>query len=697
MTIPAFLASGTRANFAGATSVTPAIGGTQSDGNILIAHLLVKNNVAHSCSTPGWELLSDVTQGVNLRSTLWVARVPVGGSVAAPVFSWSSSGGGAAQVHQITRDAADISQPLSNIIKVLSSASGSGNPHTGAGGTTSYLNSLALYIFGSVANTAYAQPTGWVERTDNGSSTGNTRNVLGTKDMPTVGDVGAISITGATQPWVGWQLEIYEPDNGVYVVADGAQDFLSRSDGATSTTSLSSGTESGYTYSSGVRFQGIRVPHGATITSATLTMTTVSVSLQTGTAWGSWHGDKQVNAPVFSASDLPHNITRTTASTPLLSNGVESGQVVHDVTSIVQELIDQSGWVAGNALRFASNPAGSNGRVQYSDRSNNGAVYAATLSITYSVGGGSGITITAAAGGFLHSGKALNLLHGWAMPVSFGSFSLNSSAVSLRKDRLLTAQGVAFSLGSTPAGLAHGWTLSAAAGSFQLQLAAAGMRIGRAISAAVGGFNLASSAQLYILRRLIAQPRGFVLSSSPISLRKGGGFNAQSASYALASPAAFIRRGFQLPAQSGALSLAGQSIVVRRSLALPAAPATYAAVFRDAILLRNRALAANPGHFLAAAAETRLGQFFRKAAAVGSFLLNPTQSLLALKRQLLADAAAFDLTGTADLRLSGPITVTPPSARIYTPFFENRILVFSTENRIMLAPRQLFEDRVISP
>lgn len=386
-----------------------------------------------------------------------------------------------------------------------------------------------------------------------------------------------------------------------------------------------------------------------------------------------------------------------------------------------------------------------------------------SYTITLNMAGGNNLNLPAATGVFTRTGRAANLLRGWTLPAAGRAFTLASPATGLRKglpfplasatfihtpsaanllfqrklvaaqraftvtginavtaaSRRLTATSGSLSLTSAPTALRHGYVIPANTATFALASAPNTMRRSRAVAATPGTYIVAApTTNLLRTRQLVAAPAAFTSTYVAATLRKTtGGFSAAPGAFSFTSPAAFIRRGFQLPAQPGALSLTGNAVAVRHSLALPAAPATYAAVFRDAILLRNRALRADPGHFLASAPDTRLGQFFRKAAAVGSFLLNPQAALLALKRQLVADAAAFDLTGAADLNLSGPITITPPSARIYTPFFEDRVivfpaekpriyappadesrvLVFPTENRIMLAPRQLFEDRVITP
>jgi hypothetical protein len=102
-------------------------------------------------------------------------------------------------------------------------------------------------------------------------------------------------------------------------------------------------------FNGAVRFTGVAVPQGATITSATLTMTE-ETRYNTG-AKSTCRGEAADNPPAWSSSSLPSAMTPTTAS----ANAVDSGgaTTVITVTTIVQELVNRAGWVSGNAMRFA--------------------------------------------------------------------------------------------------------------------------------------------------------------------------------------------------------------------------------------------------------------------------------------------------------------------------------------------------------
>jgi hypothetical protein len=109
------------------------------------------------------------------------------------------------------------------------------------------------------------------------------------------------------------------------------------------------------TWGVGIRFNNVNVPQGATINSATLTITgTYSCGLNgcNSTIYGvdaddtsTWDGNK------------PSDQTQTTASTSFNKTGTFSPDLSYEtwtpsVTSIVQEIVNRGGWVADNSMSF---------------------------------------------------------------------------------------------------------------------------------------------------------------------------------------------------------------------------------------------------------------------------------------------------------------------------------------------------------
>lgn len=130
----------------------------------------------------------------------------------------------------------------------------------------------------------------------------------------------------------------------------------------------------------GLRFTGIAVPAGATITSATLTLKRDDGLGSTGSNWGILKGYAADTVGALT-SNRPYAAAKTTASVTVIN----SATVPYDVTAIVAEITGRPGWSTGNNLAFASVPTGSNGYLGWIDRSAS-SVNCAQLSITYTTG-----------------------------------------------------------------------------------------------------------------------------------------------------------------------------------------------------------------------------------------------------------------------------------------------------------------------
>lgn len=170
------------------------------------------------------------------------------------------------------------------------------------------------------------------------------------------------------------------------------------------------GEQSGTDTLGGVRFTGVTIDQGTTITSATLTGVVYgnsaggsSKSLQLDV-----FGDDVDNAPAWSASSHPGSgFTETTASaSQTLGSGTrdQGDSVAWTITSIIQELVDRGGWSNGNAVRFkiernSGSPTYNEIRFYDYDTDTLSSIF--TLDIVYSDGGVTGTgagTLSAIAG-----------------------------------------------------------------------------------------------------------------------------------------------------------------------------------------------------------------------------------------------------------------------------------------------------------
>ena len=132
----------------------------------------------------------------------------------------------------------------------------------------------------------------------------------------------------------------------------------------------------------GLRFTGINIPKGATITSAKLEFVAVTDTSRSTSL--TVRGDKEANAPEFTSS-YPQISARpkTTAVTNWVPGAWTSGNTYStvDFRSVVQELVNQSSWASGNAMAFIIAGSGQRKAQSYDGNSTK----AAKLIVTYDV------------------------------------------------------------------------------------------------------------------------------------------------------------------------------------------------------------------------------------------------------------------------------------------------------------------------
>ncbi len=113
-------------------------------------------------------------------------------------------------------------------------------------------------------------------------------------------------------------------------------------------------------YYGGLRFQGVAVPQGALITSATLVLQSAGTAFGgSGTNWGYWYGDAADNSAAWTNSDRPDQRTKTTANSAVIWSTVNTTPVPTDVTAIIQEIVNRAGWASGNALSIVGDGSSS--------------------------------------------------------------------------------------------------------------------------------------------------------------------------------------------------------------------------------------------------------------------------------------------------------------------------------------------------
>ena len=133
----------------------------------------------------------------------------------------------------------------------------------------------------------------------------------------------------------------------------------------------------------GMRFEGIAIPQGATITSASIDFN--ALSNQSSAASFNFYGEDVDDAsPLTAANSDLANRTATTANVAWNNVPAWSTSQVYgspDLSSIVQEIVDRNGWVTGNDMVFMVDGTGLREARSY----NNSSSQAPLLNVTWTL------------------------------------------------------------------------------------------------------------------------------------------------------------------------------------------------------------------------------------------------------------------------------------------------------------------------
>ncbi len=147
--------------------------------------------------------------------------------------------------------------------------------------------------------------------------------------------------------------------NTVGAVSTSSDDAYQNTNGSMSSLTSTDIRIGGVVGASGVRFSGLNVPQGATITEAYIQFSADSSSTTSGSAVVTVRGEASNDAATFTTTN--NNITSraTTASSvswtiPTWATNNERGvnQRTPSLNSVVQEIVNRPGWANGNAMVF---------------------------------------------------------------------------------------------------------------------------------------------------------------------------------------------------------------------------------------------------------------------------------------------------------------------------------------------------------
>ena len=121
----------------------------------------------------------------------------------------------------------------------------------------------------------------------------------------------------------------------------------------------------------GLRFATVRIPQGATVTSASLSFT--AASNDSATTAFNIYGEAADDSNAFTTTSGDLNRTLTSAAAAWTPGAWTKGTVYNtsndgvDLTSVVQEIVNRTGWCGGNAMTFIITGSGTRYASSYED------------------------------------------------------------------------------------------------------------------------------------------------------------------------------------------------------------------------------------------------------------------------------------------------------------------------------------------
>lgn len=115
----------------------------------------------------------------------------------------------------------------------------------------------------------------------------------------------------------------------------------------------------GFSENTFLRFTGVAVPQGATITAATITFKDTGSGISGTCAafiQASDVDDGVMPTNTTTAASIAAAVTTASAAWTLPARSAGATQTTPDVAAVVQEVVDRAGWASGNAIVFVFNP-----------------------------------------------------------------------------------------------------------------------------------------------------------------------------------------------------------------------------------------------------------------------------------------------------------------------------------------------------
>lgn len=361
-----------------------------------------------------------------------------------------------------------------------------------------------------------------------------------------------------------------------YGITNTADDVLAAPGLGTQESNVANGLSTPFSFYVGLRFVGVAVPQGATITSATLTLKKDAANSSAGT-WGSIKGVASDNAPAWTTTD-PSVASKTTQSKTVIDGATQN----YDVAAIVSAIVGRSGWSSGNALAFAGDPTGSSAVMAWVDYSTS-STNCAQLSITYTAGGPTSYTLTAAAGSFTLSGQAAGLKRSRRLSAASGALVLTGRSALLTRGRRYVANAGTFALVGQSAGLKAQRAITGGAGAVALTGFAVGLRVTRVLPAAPRAYVLSGQSALFETgKKLVGSPGAFALSGKAVNLVFSRRLPAEVGAFVLSGQDAALDLVRKMGSEAGAFVITGADVGLKLGRRLPVEAGQYVLAGSDA-------------------------------------------------------------------------------------------------------------------
>lgn len=364
---------------------------------------------------------------------------------------------------------------------------------------------------------------------------------------------------------------------GITNTADDVTDYTSIGAGV-DTNNTSNGLVFGaYSIPIGLRFLLVSVPQGATISAATLTLKKNASQPYIATSHGSIKGVASDSAPAW-ATTRPALASLTAQSVTV----VDSATVAYDVAAIVQAIVNRAGWASGNAMAFAGDTTGANGAIAWVDYSVS-STDCAQLSITYTAGGPTSYTLTAAAGSFTLSGQAAGLKRSRRLSAAAGALVLTGRTALLTRGRRYIANAGTFALVGQSAGLKAQRAITGGGGAVALTGFAVGLRVTRVLPAVPGAYVLSGQPALFETgKKLVGSPGAFALSGKAVNLVFSRRLPAEVGVFALSGQDAALDLVRKMGSEAGAFVITGADVGLKLGRRLPVEAGQYVLAGSDA-------------------------------------------------------------------------------------------------------------------